>query len=258
MLGRTARSAALVIGGFLACEGIARAYDKDAVDALGWRYELQPYATIPLAVTGNATVVDRSVPVDVTAGDIFKKLRLAGDLRFEAWNGPWGVVLDGAFVRLADSKSRPDLTFDLTTRAWVGEALGAYRFGWWHGAERQPSFSTDVMLGAHLAHLSETLDIDALSRTASATFWKGLAEVRPILRISPSWAVIGRFLVGAPDFSLSTGGAVEYDVSRVAIRLGWGYDKLKYSSSTRRLDLDVSMNGPFVALGIRFGAGPIF
>jgi hypothetical protein len=183
---------------------------------------------------------------------------LAAELRFEAWNGPWGIVADGAVTRLADSKSRPALTFDLTSTTWIGQAMGAYRAGWWHGGAHQPSFAVDVMVGGQVAHLSETLDIDALSRSTGATFWKVLGEARPIFRISPDWAIVGRVLVGGPDLLLSTGGAVEFDVARLAIRLGYGYDKLKYSSSSDRLTLDVSMHGPFIALGIRFGAGPTF
>ena len=47
-------------------------------------------------------------------------------------------------------------------------------------------------------------------------------------------------------------------MSRFAIRLGYGYEKIKYSSSSGPLTRDVSTHGPFLALGIRFGAGPTF
>jgi hypothetical protein len=40
------------------------------------------------------------------------------------------------------------------------------------------------------------------------------------------------------------------------IRLGYGYQKVNYSSD--HVVLDVSMHGPFLGLGFRFGAGPIF
>jgi hypothetical protein len=58
----------IVVGQSLMGSGLARAYDKADADAAGWRYEIQPYASILVAITGDATVLDQSVPVDVTAG----------------------------------------------------------------------------------------------------------------------------------------------------------------------------------------------
>jgi hypothetical protein len=211
-----------------------------------------------VAITGTATVVDREVPVDVTLGDILSMLKLAGELRFEAWNGPLGIVLQGAFANLDDSKSRADLTFDLKSRTYVGQAAGAVRLGRLHPGQGQPSLAFDLIGGVQVTRVSETLDLDMRSRTTSATVAKAISEARAILRLSPEWAIVARGLMSVPDLSYGGGGAVEYDFSRYAIRLGYSYTKLNYSSTAHRLKLDLSMHGPYVGFGIRFGTGPIF
>ncbi len=67
--------ATLVAGAALASGTAALAYDKGALTAPGWRFEIQPYGFVPVVISGDATVGDREVPIDVTASDLLKKLR---------------------------------------------------------------------------------------------------------------------------------------------------------------------------------------
>lgn len=236
--------------------GAADAYDKELVAPVGWRYEVQPYGFLPINITGDATVGDRSVPVDVSIGDVVDKLKFAAELRFEAWNGPWGLIFDGIYVSLGDSKSRADLTFDLSAKMWLGAAMGAYRIELVRPAPGKPSLVLDVMVGGQVTRLSQSLDIEMRSLSESRDAAKALGEVRAVYRLNPSWAFIARATVAGPDFMFTAGGAAEWDVSRLALRLGYGYMMLDESSA--RLKLDVSTHGPFVAMGIRFGTGPTF
>ncbi len=45
-------------------------------------------------------------------------------------------------------------------------------------------------------------------------------------------------------------------MSRFAFRLGYAYDQYRYTGDLAKRD--VSAHGPYLGIGIRFGAGPIF
>ena len=69
----------------------------------GWRYEIDPYAWLPVNVSGDATVRNRDIPVDAGLGDLTENLELGAAARFEAWNGRFGLIADGTFLKVGQS-----------------------------------------------------------------------------------------------------------------------------------------------------------
>ena len=112
-----------------------------------WRFVLEPYVYLPLETEGDVTIRNTEVPFDFSLGDILESLTFAFYGRFEAWKGPWAVVLDGYYFDTVESDSRnipaaalppgllpPQITqvpLDGTaeTAFWKLDVAGAYRFG---------------------------------------------------------------------------------------------------------------------------------
>jgi hypothetical protein len=223
----------------------------------GWRFELQPFAFVPLSVSGDATVLDRQVPIDVSTSDIFDKLEMAATLRFEAWNGHWGLAADGLYTRLGVKRTVVSVPFDFTTRTFVGDALGAYRLGPVPLVNTEGGVMLDVFAGVRVVGLSQDLTIGEDKLSTDETAVKAVGNLRGVVRLSKVWAFGARAEMAGPDLEWFIVAGAEADVSTlVAIKLGWAFQHL--SASSRRSEVDLFTQGPYLALGFRFGSGPIY
>jgi hypothetical protein len=71
-----------------------------------WRFSVEPYFFVPLAVEGDVTVAGRSASINLDLGDILNLDRaFDAGLRFEAQHNRLGFILDGFYVSAADSGS---------------------------------------------------------------------------------------------------------------------------------------------------------
>lgn len=67
-----------------------------------WRFQFQPYATIPITTYGTATARGRTVSYDLSLGEVLDSLNFTASARAEAWKGRLGFIVDGYFVNLGD------------------------------------------------------------------------------------------------------------------------------------------------------------
>jgi hypothetical protein len=67
-----------------------------------WRFQFQPYTTIPISTYGTATVRGRSVNYDLSLGELLDSLNFTASARAEAWKGRLGFIVDGYFVNLGN------------------------------------------------------------------------------------------------------------------------------------------------------------
>lgn len=65
----------------------------------GWTFTLDPYAFVPIGVTGELTAGDVTVLFDADLSDLLDKLRFAFAARGEAWGDRWGLILDAQSMR---------------------------------------------------------------------------------------------------------------------------------------------------------------
>lgn len=125
----------------------ARLSQAVTTEEMPWRFVLEPYVYLPLETNGDITIRNTEVPFDFSLGDILESLTFAFYGRFEAWKGPWAVVLDGYYFDTVESDSRnisaaalppgllpPQITqvpLDGTaeTAFFKLDLAGAYRFG---------------------------------------------------------------------------------------------------------------------------------
>ena len=249
-------SAALSLPAVAAAQGPATATVVGVAPEIpsGWRFEVQPFAWLPVNVTGDATVRDRRVPFDVSGEDIIDKLELLASLRFEAWNGHYGLALDGIYTRMGSERTAGNLPFDLTARTFQGDVLGGYRVG--PGPLGDSAMMLDLFTGIRVVNLSQDLEIGGADLSADQTEVKGVGAVRGLIRLSRVWVVGARALAAGPDLTWSAGLGFEADVSLLAIKFGYAFEDVSVESD--RLELDTFAHGPYVGLGIRFGSAPIY
>ncbi|WP_330203128.1 hypothetical protein [Cyanobacterium sp. Dongsha4] len=67
-----------------------------------WRFQFQPYVTVPINTYGTATARGRSVDYHLSLGEMLDALNFTASARFEAWKGRFGVIFDGYYVNLGD------------------------------------------------------------------------------------------------------------------------------------------------------------
>lgn len=67
-----------------------------------WRFQFQPYATVPINTYGTATARGRSVDYHMDLGEILDSLNFTASARVEAWKGKFGLIFDGYYVNLGD------------------------------------------------------------------------------------------------------------------------------------------------------------
>lgn len=68
-----------------------------------WRFQFQPYATIPITTYGTATARGRTVDYDMDLGQVLDSLNFTASARVEAWKGRFGLIFDGYYVNLGDT-----------------------------------------------------------------------------------------------------------------------------------------------------------
>jgi len=67
-----------------------------------WRFQFQPYVTVPITTYDTATARGRSVDYDLDLGEVLDSLNFTASARVEAWKGRLGFIFDGYFVNLGD------------------------------------------------------------------------------------------------------------------------------------------------------------
>jgi hypothetical protein len=93
----------VVIIGTVGCVQRALSAEQDTENTLDvsnkWNIEFTPYFWAA-ELDGDATLRGRTGPVEVSFSDLLDNLDIAFMGRLEAWNGKWGLFLDGLYMDL--------------------------------------------------------------------------------------------------------------------------------------------------------------
>ncbi len=71
-----------------------------ATDSNKWRFQFQPYVTVPVSTYGTATARGRTVNYNLNLGELLDSLNFTASARVEAWKGRFGLIFDGYYVNL--------------------------------------------------------------------------------------------------------------------------------------------------------------
>lgn len=250
--------AASVAAGAVSAEPAALEASND------WQQDLTFYLFTPTDTSGTSTVAGAEADVDLSLSDVLDVLDFGASLRYEAWRGDFGLIVDGNYVGISqDFEVGPNGRVDIEVEQyWLG-FLGAYRVasGTLGNGGR---FSADVQAGIRYNSLQQEVDLDGpgpgVTLGGTETWWEPVIGARYIWEINERWT--GGVLVdaggfGVNDNDLAWSGTIGADYAlsdRSALKIGWRYYSIDFE--TERPDgtfaYDVTQTGPFFGYTFRF------
>lgn len=232
----------------------------------GWGFEVTPY------LWGSAlegTVGARGVEGDLDAefSDIWEHLDSALLGAVEARRGPWGILFDGIYFKLADEATRTwsgpggigtaTGTLEATTTMQVYQLAAAYRI--------KEVVAVDLIAGARYTILDAELRLVTTTgpllpggtrRVSGDESWLDpIVGVRMLAPITEHWTGVvyadyGGFGIGSDKTYQLTAGVNWQFAQRFSAKVGYRYVYQDYENNG--FVWDVTSRGPLIGLGIRF------
>jgi len=219
-----------------------------------WQYELTPYIW-GAGVKGDVKIGPTpSQSVNASFSDIWDHLDAGAMLGFEGRRNRFGFAFDGLYLKATDSTATPGPVFGNAegefTQQMYGLA-GTYRVV-------QGTAPVDLLVGARYLGVDATLKLTSglapeVSQSQNKSWWDGFGGVRVSIPFDARWAIVGYADAGAGGSKLSwqAVGGVNYQFSHVVSgKLGYRYFSVNYDKDNFRYDM--SMAGPYAAIGFRF------
>ncbi len=233
----------------------------------GWEFMLTPYLWGPgMDVTFG--IGSASVPVDLSFGDIFDKLKFAGMIHFGMKKDRWGILLDYIYVNLGEDGMTvefpapliPQATADYRFKSNVFELAGTFRLA---GTR---THGLDAIVGLRYMWNEVVLDIlggGPLEQEYTGSYkqsWTDLMlGIRYNLVLSKKWGLAVRSDIGviSSDITFNIMALLGYRLSRtVDIFLAYRYLNINYEDDQEGMDyfkLDGYLNGFALGINFRFG-----
>ncbi len=253
----------------------------------GWQIYFQPYATIPVSTYGQVTVKGRTVNYSLGLGQLLEVLQVAVSGRVEAWNGNFGLIVDGYYASLQGTgikgPRRPE--GEATLQSVLTFNQGIYDFAAsYHIGEKpvpynptQPSsaifprISFAPYVGTRLNDINSTIEntltFPRRERVREATFRQGRTWFEPLVggRLSVQvsepitlWVrgdASGFGLAGETDMSWNAIFGLDWWVARqVSLQFAYRFYEINYGNGTgdNAFRFQENFNGPYLAATFRF------
>jgi hypothetical protein len=211
-----------------------------------WQFKLTPYAWT-IGLDGDVGAGGLTAPVDAKFLDAVENLDLAGMLSAEANNGTWGLLFDGAYLKLSDDSNTAIGKVDVESEQWILQGAAVYRV--------VKNEKTTVDFGAGARSMDMDMDISTDLRDASGT--KNWVDPILVARVRQQFAEkwfgtlsgdIGGFGVSS-ELTWQLVAAAGYSVTEnVSVLLG--YRHLDYDYDKDGFIYDAASRG--LALGLQF------
>lgn len=215
-------------------------------DGQRWDYEFSPYLWAA-GLDGTTTVGDLSVESEQSFSDLLDKIDFGVTGAFEARKGRWGILFDGIYIKLSDDVATARGTVDVEVVQQVYTLGGAWRALEGHAP-------VDLIAGLRFNYLKPTLRLGGVERGQSKDALDPYIGVRGHYRLDPGWNLVGYLDVGTFDGSdyawqLLVGASYAWRPDR---SIKFGYRQLKTKYSGERIEVDTTMQGLYVGVGLRF------
>jgi hypothetical protein len=249
----------------------APAYSQENADnSEKWEFLVIPYLWAS-AIEGDVTVKGVSSEVDASFSDILDNLDFATQLHLEAARGRWGLFLDPTYIKLSADGDVPtivgDVDVDVDTEEWLVEFGGFYRLYEGTCSKKEMPLWFDVMAGGRYFYVDNEIDIDGPLGFVDINVDDSQDWVDPIvgariqgyltkkLVVSLRGDVGGFDMGNTSDFAWNVVASVGYELSeRMTLLFCYRFLDVDYDdgSGNDRFEYDVQMDGPAIALSIKF------
>lgn len=232
-----------------------------------WEVKVKAYTWIPSFHGTVVTEVGKS-SLDTSCNNMLHALdeiRCMVPINLEARCGKWGMIFDLFYARLKDSRSAGPLSADALSTMTILELAGFYRVGTWPvGANGNCLLTFDVIAGARYNRSKGNVGLtglrgDSIDIGGAREWWDPFVgprvTIRPMDKLTISLrADVGGFgLPSCSDCVFQIIGAAEYSITdNCFVEVGYRLLDTNYSGFGSRFKYDVTMHGPYVALGLRF------
>lgn len=235
----------------------------------GWSYDLTGYLFGPISTSGTSTVAGEAADVDMNLRDALEVLDFTISGRFEAWNGDFGLAIEGNYLGISDDQTKTlsgplgaNLKAEVDVEQYWISFLGAYRFA--HGINTSGNaYAFDVQAGARYNSLKQDIKVTTPNRTidlgGTETWWEPVVAVRGVSKINDRWSFGG--IVDASGFGVNDNQAWSASLGfdwqaweSTSVKFGWRYYSIDYETnrSDGAFGYDVTQHGPFVGLAWTF------
>lgn len=226
--------------------GLAIPAAAQAQEGERWEYALAPYLWAA-GLDGATTVGDLSVESDHSFSDLVDKVDFGLTGAFEARKGRWGILFDAIYIKLSDDVGTARGTVDVEAVQQMYTLGGAWR------ALEGPA-PVDLIAGLRFNYLKPTLELGGVERGQSKDALDPFIGVRGRYPLAPGWTLDGYLDVGTFDGSdyawqLLVGASHDWRPDR---SIKFGYRQLKTRYSGERIEVDTTMQGLYIGVGIRF------
>jgi len=242
--------------------------EQAPVSQMPWEVKFKVYAWIP-GMSGHAGVGRAVSHLDVDYCDVLENLDLVESMapfNLEARYGRFGLFADLFYVKLADQVQRGPITANLEATQTILELGGFYRVGTWPvNPSGQSTISLDALSGARFNRLEGNLGLQTprheISIGGVQEWWDPFVGPRVTWQANDKFSVFARTDVGGfgiehcSDFAWQFIAGAEYDITKnVFVELGYRLLDTSFHNGSGRKEFtyDVLMQGPYLALGVKF------
>lgn len=214
-----------------------------------WSFRITPYLWLPTLNTETAVGEQDKAESSVS---VLEVLDFAALVAGEARKGRYTILGEFNYLDLSQDSSGPGglVRAETGLDGVLASIMGGYAFAY------DDRLRVEGLAGARLWSLNASVDFDALPEASTSETW-----VDPVVGLRASYAVtdaisvqgladIGGFGVGS-EFQWELLARVGYAVSdRWTLAAGWRH--LEVDVDRGRLDLEMSLTGPFLAVDFTF------
>jgi hypothetical protein len=214
--------------------------------AAEWQWKVTPYLWA-MGIDGDIGARGVTAPIDVKFTDAVENLDFGGMLFAEANNGDWGILFDGAYLKLSDDGNTAVGPVSAEVEEWILQGAAVHR------VVKNEKTMVDAGVGGRFMNLDT--DVSAAGVDASAT--ENWADPLLVIRVRQQFAThcfgmlvgdIGGFGV-ASDLTWQLTAAAGYSFTD-NISMLIGYRHLDYDYEDNGVIYDAAASG--FALGLQF------
>jgi opacity protein-like surface antigen len=227
----------------------------------GWQFTIAPSLWVPRTEI-DLTVDDLSRSASLDFSDIAEDLRFGFTTHFEAAWREWTLLLDVLYFKLEkDETTRTGLPTEVDTQEVLFEFGATYRLAALT-VGRTGRVTVEALAGGRLMYVDSELTIGAQDRLRSAILIDPMIGGRIAYHITDTVALW--FRGDAAGFAISdVQSQLTYNLiaglqwrftDLASVSAGWRYMHVDVEkrSGASTLDVDLSMNGPFLGFDFRF------